>query len=87
MDKNVIILIVLSVVNIPLYLVIGKVMFGGWAEFWDAIKFWFTPDVLSMLKGEYADDFWAEMKIGLFIVLCGVCVFGEFTLIQRLFMN
>jgi hypothetical protein len=87
MDRNVIILIVLSVVNIPLYLVIGKVLFGGWVEFLDAVKFWFTPDVFSLFRGEYADDFWAELKIGLFVVLCGACVFGEFRLIQKLFMD
>ncbi len=87
MDKNIVVLIVLGVANIPLYLLIGKVFLGGWAGFWDAVKFWLTPDVLSAFNGEYWDDWWAELKLGLFIAACGGCVYGEYVLVQKLFMN
>ena len=87
MDGNIVIIIVLVLVNIPLYLLIGKVFFGGWEDFWDAVKFWLTPDLFSLFKGEYWEDCWAEMKLGFFIIACGGCVFGEYMLIQKLFMN
>ena len=87
MDGKIIGLIVLGVVNIPLYMFIGKLIFGDWADFWEAVKFWLTPDLFSLFRGEYWDDWWAEIKLGFFIVACGGCVFGEYMLIHKLFMS
>lgn len=85
MDRASIALIVAAVIDIPLFILIGKIFFGCWSDFWDAIVFWITPDMLSMLTGEYWDDLWAELKLGLFVVTCGACLWGELLLIAKLF--
>ena len=87
MDANTIILIALGALNIPLYIVIGKIFWEDMDDFWDTVKFWFTPDFISLFRGEYFEDWWAEAKLGLFIVACIACVYGEFTAIQKLFMS
>ena len=87
MDGDTVVLVVLGVVNIPLYLLIGKILFGSWTDFGEAVRFWFTPDIFSMFRGEYMDDWAAELKLGLFIVVCGGCVYAEYLLIEKLFMS
>ena len=87
MEINITLAIVLAVVNIPLYLILGKFFFDGWSGFWDAVKFWLTPDLFSAFKGEYWDDWWAELKLGFFIVACGAAVVAEYIFIQKHFMN
>ena len=85
MDGASIAFITMAVVNIPLFIFIGKLFFGCWGDFWDAIVFWFTPDTYSMLTGNLTEDWLAEGKLGLFIVSCGAIVFGELWLIVKLF--
>ena len=86
MDKNQIIIIVLAFLNIPVYLFLGKVLFGCWDNFWEAVRFWIQPDSISLFKGEYGEDFFAELKLGFFILLCIGSVAGEFYLIHRFFL-
>jgi len=60
----------LAVANIPLYVVLGRVIFGDWAGFVDTLKFWLLPDIVSMFRGEYWDDNRAEFKLWIFVVIC-----------------
>jgi hypothetical protein len=85
MDGASIAFITMAVVDIPLFILIGKLIFGCWGDFWDAIVFWFTPDLWSAFNGEYWDDVWAECKLGLFTVSCGAIVWCQLWLIVKLF--
>jgi len=85
MDATLILITVLIVLNIPVYLLIGWVLFSDWGEFWECVRFWLTPDVISLFRGEWGEDWWAEMKLGVFSLACAACVYGEFLLSQRLF--
>lgn len=68
----------LAVLNVPLYLGLGFLIFGSWSDFRDCLRFWLTPDWLSFLRGEYWADCWSELKIFLFAVLCLLALYGEF---------
>lgn len=68
----------LAVLNIPLYLGLGFLIFGSWPDFRDCLRFWLTPDWLSFFRGEYWADRWSELKIFLFAVLCLLALYGEF---------
>ena len=83
MDRNVLILIVLGVVNIPLYLLLGQAMFDSWAGFGECLKYWLQPDSWSFIKGEWSEDQWSEFKLMIFVVLCFGMVIGEFSLIRK----
>ena len=82
---NITLLIILVVLNIPLYIFLGWVFFDNWGNFLQLLKFWFTPDIISAFKGEYWEDIWAEWKLGAFILICGAVVYGEYFLIIKIF--
>jgi hypothetical protein len=57
-----------------------KTMFDGWEDFADCIGYWFTPDVLSLFRGEWTEDWWAEMRLLIFLALVVACTLGAFHL-------
>jgi hypothetical protein len=60
----------LAVLNVPCYILLGKVLFGSWDDFLDAVRFWFTPEILSAFRGEFTDDLWAEFKLWVWATAC-----------------
>ncbi len=79
--------IILVIVNIPLYIFLGKMIFTDLQGFVDAIWYWFKPDIWSWISGDGWEDMVAEFKLGFFVVCCGGAVFGEFYLISKYFLN
>ncbi len=69
--------VILMVVNIPIFVVIGRVLFGSWADFGEALRFWITPDILSALRGEWGEDRIAEFKLLGLVMLAAITVAGE----------
>ncbi len=84
MISNSTLCVLLIVINAPVYFLVGKVVFGTWEDFWEAVRFWFTPDLFSALMGEFWEDAWAELKLLFFLAVCGGCVWGEYVLVHRL---
>ena len=83
---NWVLLIILLVVNAPVYLLLGKWLFGGWDDFGEAIVFWIKPDFFSAIDGELGADWWAEIKLGIFIAACGGLIYGEYHYISSHFL-
>ncbi len=69
--------IILVAANIPLYWLVGWVLFKDWENFWDCLKFWLTPDIISLFRGEWIEDQWAQVKLSLWLVLCAGAVLAE----------
>ncbi|AQQ71086.1 hypothetical protein SMSP2_01450 [Limihaloglobus sulfuriphilus] len=78
-------IIIVAVLNIPLYFLIGKLIFRTWESFWEAVKYNFKPDFWSLLTGRYLEDMWAETKLFVWIALSVLCVYGEIYLINKYF--
>lgn len=77
-----------AVVNIPLFILIGKFFFGDWDAFKEALSYIFTPDWIHMMFGdwdEYSADLWATLKMIVFIVLFILVFTGELMFITRTF--
>lgn len=55
--------------------------FGDMATFWECVKFWLTPDIFSWFRGRYWEDQFARIRLGIWLILCGGLVFGEYYLI------
>lgn len=58
---------------IPLYYVFWKAIFGSREAFLDALRYWFQPNWLSFLRGEFNRDLYVSFKLGFYIVLCSAC--------------
>ncbi|MEZ6319182.1 MAG: hypothetical protein R3B49_10605 [Phycisphaerales bacterium] len=69
--------IILAVANVPLYLLLGKAVFGDWSEFVECVKYWLTPDIISLVRGEWSEDWWAEFKLFAWALVCAGIVWGE----------
>lgn len=46
-----------------------KLLFDTLDEFMDCVGFWFTPDIISLSRGQYYEDAWAEMKLILWLAI------------------
>jgi len=58
-----------------------KLFFRDLSAFGDALRFWFTPDVISMFRGEWGEDFFAELKLGLWLFLGGLVGTGVYAVV------
>jgi hypothetical protein len=56
-----------------------RTFFGDKEGFFECIKFWLTPDIFSLFKGQYSEDFWSEMKLGVWVFLGGCAGFATYT--------
>lgn len=57
-----------------------SVLFGSREEFLGCVKFWFTPDVFSIFKGQFYEDQWGEVKLLVWIVCSAGVGYGVHTL-------
>ena len=39
-------------------------------DFNNSLKYSITPDIFSLFRGEYFKDYFAELKLGIFVMLC-----------------
>lgn len=46
-----------------------KPFFNDCEKFGECIRYWLTPDIVSMIRGEWAEDQWASMKLFLYVGL------------------
>ena len=47
--------------------VLYVLLFEDWDEFLECVKFCFTPEIISALRGKDWEDVWAETKILLWL--------------------
>ena len=75
---NVTLIIILAVANVPIYLLVGKTWFGGWRGFVESLRFWFTPDIVSLFRGEYWQDHAESFRLITFLALCVGLIAAEY---------
>ena len=68
--------IVLIALNLPLFGLLSGIFFRQ-EGLTDAIKYWFMPDLVSLFRGEYIDDQWAEAKLFIYAIVCGLAIWSE----------
>lgn len=56
-----------------------KLLFDTWDEFIHCVKFCFTPDIISLFRGQYYEDMWAELKLIFWLVVTVGCGFGIYS--------
>ena len=70
-------LIILFVLNVPLYFLLGKSMFGGWEEFLESIVATMT------FSGEYGDGRISKFTLYLFVIICVGTVAAEYHVVAK----
>lgn len=76
--------IILVAANIPVFVGAGWLCFGSWGEFWESLRFYLTPDIISAVRGELGDDWVAELKLAFFVGGCAALVLLEHVALHKL---
>lgn len=82
----------MEIIPIVTAVVVGTfVLFGSFRfffqcreDFFDAIRHSFTPDIISMFRGEWAQDQWNELKLFFWIGIAGFAAYGAFNFTESL---
>jgi hypothetical protein len=61
-----------------------RLMFDDSSEFWECVRYYFTPDLWSLIRGELFDDWVKSMKLGLFVVATGGSGALTYIMIERI---
>ena len=80
-----ILIIVLILVNTPLYVFLFKVIFPNKGDFAESVGYSFMPDIFSLFRGKLFEDWAASFKLSAFLFCCIGAVVGEYALIMKLF--
>jgi hypothetical protein len=48
-----------------------KLFFGSKEDFFECLRFWLIPDIVSLFRGEFMDDRWGEFKLFIWLGLSG----------------
>ena len=46
-----------------------KFFFQSFEDFVDCIKYWLTPDIIAIFKGEWDRQYWAEMRLFFWLIM------------------
>lgn len=79
---KILILIVLGILNIPVYKWSFKKIFGSKEVFYECLKYDFTPDLISLFRGELLKDMAAEYRLSGFILLNVIVFMTEYFLLN-----
>ena len=74
---------ILAVANIPVYWLFWKAFFKSWSDFAECLRFWLTPNIISMFRGEYWEDRHAEFKLLWFVLTCAAAPLAEWGLLMK----
>ncbi|MBN1901383.1 hypothetical protein JW926_08690 [Candidatus Sumerlaeota bacterium] len=77
-------LIILILLNIPLYFLYGRIFFKTWDDFGEAISYLFIPSIFTTLQGEFWNRWWAGTKMFGWFALCVGTVYLEYVKIGQI---
>jgi hypothetical protein len=65
--------------------VLFRYFFDDFGDFMECVRFWITPDIISMFQGEWLENEWASMKLLLYFGLSAGSGFGTYFGLHELF--
>ena len=77
MNESLIIVIVLLILDLPLFILIGKLMYSGWDDFGSDFKWNLIPDIFSVFTGRFLRDKSGEFNSQFFMLICFIILFLE----------
>lgn len=79
---------ILLIINIPVYLALGKLIFKDWGSFLESVRLWASADWWYSLEKQWHEDRWGTGQMPLFLLLCALLIvvehlmFGSSTLVK-----
>ncbi len=69
--------LLLVLVNIPVYLGLGRIIFSDWDGFIEALRLWTSADWWLTLEKQWQLDRWSTAKLPVFVLACVALVVLE----------
>jgi hypothetical protein len=82
MDWNIILILILLVINFPVYRFLFSLIFTSSEDYDEAVRYTFTPNIISLFRGQYWDDKFRSMQLSFYIFMCALPVFLEYLFVQ-----
>ena len=65
------VMLIVAVLSTPIFLTLARMFWGEkFEDIGETVKFLFWPDVYSLFKGRFWDDWYATKKFDLFLLMC-----------------
>ena len=84
LDHPLVILIV-TILSFPIYELLKRAFFDDWADVWESIKFFFQPDIVSILLYKEDEDDFATSKLIAFFVISILWIIVASEIVCRIF--
>jgi len=55
-----------------------RTFFDDFENFKECVGYWFTPDIISLFRGEWMENEWASAKIFLYFAICVGSGYGTY---------
>ena len=68
---------ILAIVNIPVYLGLGRLIFQDWAGFFETLRLWSNVDWVANIQKEWREDRWGTSKLPAFLLISVLLVVFE----------
>lgn len=83
MNWDIMIVIILFILNIPVFKFIYRMFFSDPNEYNESVRYTFTPNIVSLFRGQYWKDKIGTARLQFFILLCLLVIFLEYTLVNK----
>ena len=80
-------LIGIAVLNIPLYVMWFAMFFGDLGGFFESLRYRMQPDLISLFRGQHAEDSWHEFKLAAFAIWLPATVIAQYAIVHQLFLS
>ena len=71
-------LVLSAAASIPLYRTWASLLFGSWQKAPASVRWVFVRDTKPFERGDYVDDKFAEIRLIVLLVLCGVTIWAVY---------
>lgn len=72
------------ITGLAVLILLFKPFFGDMSGFLECLRFWLTPDFVSLFRGEWQEDWLGEMKLFFWLVCGGGAGFAMYTGLSKL---
>jgi hypothetical protein len=73
------------VVGVGVAAVLFRLFFEDRDDFFECVRYYFTPDIISMFRGEWGEDWWGETKLMVYLILSGGSGFVTYFELHKFF--
>ncbi|NIK79761.1 hypothetical protein FHS15_004928 [Paenibacillus castaneae] len=84
MNYELIMIIVLLFLNIPIYKFLFRIFFEDENDYNESIRHTFTPNIISLFRGEYWRDRTNTARLQFYILICIGIVVLEYIVLNKL---